>query len=91
MGRSATVQVLATASLTKVEGILHEETMFICDWIVAVTSASCSHNDPSVASVGAMVPEQHPSMATTLKHLKSHEMPPTTNLPFDNPILTLTF
>ena len=76
----ATVQVLAPPSLSKIESILPEETMFIRDGIIAVTSASCSHNDPSVASVGAMVPEEHPGMTTTLKHLKPHQVPPSTNL-----------
>jgi hypothetical protein len=28
-----------------------------------------------------MIPEQHPSMATTLKHLEPHKMPPSANTP----------
>jgi len=55
---SATFQVLATTSLTKEEGVLHEETMAIRDGIgFALFSASCSHNNPSVASVWTMVSE----------------------------------
>jgi hypothetical protein len=30
-----------------------------------------------------MVPEEHPSMTTTLKHLNSHKMPACTNVPSD--------
>jgi hypothetical protein len=79
--RSAAVQVLTTASLAKVEGIFHEETMAISNRIAgAVASATSTHNSPSVASIRTMVPEEHTSMTTTLKHLKSHEPPPSTHM-----------
>jgi hypothetical protein len=32
-----------------------------------------------------MVPKEHASMATMLEHLKSHEMPPSANIPFGHP------
>ena len=77
----ATLKVLASPTLAKVEGVLPEETVAICDRIA--TSTTCAHNGPSVASIGTMVPEQHPSVAATLKHLKPHNMPPSTNMLFD--------
>ena len=73
--RFATVQVLASPTLAKVEGVLPEETSTICDLIRDMASATCANNNPSIASIGTMVPEKHPSMATTLKHLKSHQTP----------------
>jgi hypothetical protein len=79
--RSATLEILASATLTKVESVLPEETMAIRDRIATFTA--CARNSPSVASIGTMVPEQHPSVAATLKHLKPDNMPPTTNIPFD--------
>jgi hypothetical protein len=78
--RLATVQVLATSTLTKVESILPEETMAICDRIRSVASATGSDNNPSVSSVGPVIPEEHPSMTTTLEELQSHKTPPTTNI-----------
>jgi hypothetical protein len=81
MVRSATIQVLAMATLTKVEDVLHEETMAISDAIGIVFSAPCLRNHPSVASIGTMVPEKHPSVATVFKHLKPYKMPPCTNVP----------
>jgi hypothetical protein len=81
MGRSATVQVLTTTSLTKVKGILHEETMAISNRIVgAVASATCTHNKPTIASIWTMVPEEHTRMTATLKHLKSHQTPSSTHV-----------
>jgi len=77
---SATIQVLAMATLTKVEDVLHEETMAISDAIGIVFSAPCLRHHPSVASVGTMVPEKHPSVATVFKHLKPYKMPPCTNV-----------
>merc|ERR1719253_2564549 len=44
------------------------------------TSPTCAHNSPSLSSIGAMVPEQHTCMTPALKHLKSHEAPPSTNV-----------
>jgi hypothetical protein len=78
---SATLQVLTTATLAEVEGIFHKETSSVSDWVAAVAPAFCTHDDPSVASVRTMVSEQHPSITTTLKHLKSYETPSTTNMP----------
>jgi hypothetical protein len=65
--------------LTKIEGILPEEASAIGGAIGDVASATGTCNSPTVASVGAMVPEQHPSMATTLKHLEPYKMPPSAN------------
>ena len=73
------VQILAPTTLAKVEGILPEDTMPIND-SMARSSATCAHNNPSVASIGSMVPEEHASMTAALKHLKPHQVPPSTNL-----------
>ena len=76
---TATVQILASSTLTEVEDIFSEETMAICDTVRL--SPTCTRNSPTVSSVRAMVPEKHASMTTTLEHLKSHKMPPCTNMP----------
>jgi hypothetical protein len=81
MIRSATIQVLAMATLTKVEDVFHEETMAISDAIGVVASPTCTRNHPSVACIGPMIPEKHPSVATVFKHLKPYKMPPCTNVP----------
>merc|ERR1719424_1343259 len=85
---SAPIEVLAATSLTKVVDVLPEKASAICGLratLLAATSATasstCTHNHPSVSSVGSMIPEEHPRMTTTLKELKSHETPPTTNIP----------
>jgi hypothetical protein len=78
---SATIQVGATAPLTKVEGVFPEETVAISDARFGLASATCAHNNPSVPSIVTMVPEQHASMTTTLEHLKSHKMPACANMP----------
>jgi len=80
--RSAIVQVLAPPALTKVEDILPEETSAISD-ANSMLLAFCTRDNPSVSSIGTMVPEENPSMTTTLKHLNSHKMPPCANVPFD--------
>jgi hypothetical protein len=77
--RLATVQILAPTTLAKVEGILPEDTSPIND-PMARLSATCAHDNPSVASIRAMVPEKHTSMTAALKHLKPHQVPPSTNL-----------
>jgi len=77
---SATIQVRAPAPLTKVEDVFPEETSAICDFMFCLTAPTCTHNKPSVSSIGTMVPEQHASMTTLLEHLKSHKMPPCTNM-----------
>jgi hypothetical protein len=65
----APVQVLTPATLAKVEGIFHEETMAICDGMLAVSLATCTHNNPSIASIRPMIPEKHASMTTMFEHL----------------------
>jgi hypothetical protein len=76
-----TSQSLAPAALTKVEHILHEETVTISDGIWDMASACCFDNSPSISRVGTSVPEQHPSMTPALKHFKSHEAPPCAQMP----------
>jgi hypothetical protein len=80
-----TIQVLAPATLTKIEDILSEEAMTVSDG-KARPSAPCLHNSPSVASVGTSVPEKYPSMPTTLEHLKPHKTPPATKMLVGFPI-----
>ena len=82
----APVKVLAATSLTKVVSILPEKTGTVRGLratasTLATTLAARTHNSPSVSSVGTMIPEEHPSMTTTLKELKSHKTPPATNIP----------
>ena len=80
---SAPIEVLAAPSLTKVVDVLPEKASTISGGSAtpATAFATGTHNNPSVSSVGAMIPEEHASMATTLKELKSHKTPPTTNIP----------
>jgi hypothetical protein len=78
--RSATLQVLATATLAKIVSVLPEKAMAIRG-LVEIPSATGARDHPPVPSVRTMVPEEHPSMTTTLKHLKSHKMPPCTKMP----------
>jgi hypothetical protein len=84
--RLAIVQVLASATLTEVIHILPKETRAISWFSGNVAPATCTYNSPTVPSVGTMVSEQHPSMATTLEHLKSHKVPSTTHMLSDLPI-----
>ena len=80
--RPATIQVLAMASLTKVESVLHKETMPVSDFMtLRCSSTTCTRNHPSVPSVRTVVPEEHASMATMFKHLEPYEMPPCPNVP----------
>ena len=76
--RSTPIQVLAPPTLPEVEGVLPEETMPIGRAMGSGAPATCTHNSPSVGSIGTSVPEQHPSVTTALKHFKSHKMPATT-------------
>ena len=85
---STPIEVLAATSLTKVVDVLPEKASAICGpraTLLAATSATafatCTHNRPSVSSVGSMIPEEHPCMTTTLKELKSDKTPSTTNIP----------
>jgi hypothetical protein len=70
---STTIQVLASATLAKVKGILSEESMAISGTMPTSTSARL-HDSPSISSIRAMVPEEHASMAAALKHLQSDQM-----------------
>ena len=76
----AIAQSLASATLTKVEDILSEEAMAISGLGGNMASTTCKHNCPSVGSIIATITELNPGMTTTLKHLKSHEMPSTTKI-----------
>ena len=78
---SASVQIRAPTTLTKVVDVFPKQASPISCTMISAPSASCTDNNPSVSSVVAMVPEEHPSMTTTLKHLKSHQMPSSTNMP----------
>jgi hypothetical protein len=73
-------QTLAAATLTKIEDILSEETMAISGLGGNVASTTCKHNCPSIRSIIATITELNPGMTTTLKHLKSHEVPSTTQI-----------
>jgi hypothetical protein len=56
-------QILASTALAEVVDLLPEP---------SATTTACTHNSPSIISVGASVPEKHPGMTTTLKHLNSY-------------------
>jgi len=77
---SATVEVLTPATLTKVEDVLPKQASAISDFKVGVTSSASTYNSPSVSSVRSMVPEEHASMTTALKHLKSDQSPPSAHM-----------
>jgi hypothetical protein len=57
--RLATVQILTSAMLTEVKGVLAEDPVAISGAETAVLSATCSRWKPSISSVGALVPEEH--------------------------------
>ena len=81
---SAPIEVLAAPSLTKVIDVLPEKSSPICGASATITTATFAtrtNNNPTVSSVRAMIPEEHPSMTTTLEEFKSHKTPPTTNIP----------
>jgi hypothetical protein len=82
----AAIEVLAPATLTEVESILHEETMAISGTMTTLSHATRTYNSPSFPSVWTMVPEEHPSMTTTLEHLQPHKTPSSTNMPSSLPI-----
>jgi len=80
----AILQIRALAFLRRIENILPEEALAVGGYIAFANSvfmATGTHNDPTVSCVRAMVPEEHPSMTTTLKHLKSHQMPSSAHAP----------
>jgi hypothetical protein len=68
-------QVRALSALPKVEDILPEETSAVESAMTLVAFAACFHDSPSIGGIRAFVSEQHPSVTTTLKHLKSHNTP----------------
>jgi hypothetical protein len=78
--RFAIIQPLASATLTKVEDVFPEESMTISGLSGHVAATTCKHNCPSVGSIITSITKLHPSMPTTLKHLKSCEMPSTTEV-----------
>jgi hypothetical protein len=80
------MEILAVPPLTEVESVLPEEARAINDSMMALTHSSCTHHPPSVASIGAPVPEEHTSMATMFKHFQPHKTPTTTHMPIGFPI-----
>jgi hypothetical protein len=79
--RPSAVQIGAPTTLTKVVNILPEQTV-----AVRGTRSSDSHtlgtNDlPSLCCISSPVSEQHASMTSTFKHLESHKVPATTQVP----------
>jgi hypothetical protein len=84
MRGSASIEVLAAPSLTKVINVFPEKTSTVNGGSATPRLlAACARNNPPITSIRTMIPEQHPSMATTLKHLEPHKMPPSTNMPPD--------
>ena len=77
---TATIEILAPSTLTKVENVLPKETMAV-SWTMSATTTTCANNSPSVSSIRTMVPEQHASMPALLKHLKPHHVPATPHVP----------
>ena len=72
----ATVEVLATTALTKIEYILSEDTMAINGRFGFFPFGGRTDYNPSVSGVTTLVPEEHPCMTTFLKHFKTHAVPP---------------
>jgi hypothetical protein len=83
---SATNQVLASPTLSKVEDVFPEETMTICGSMRTCLHATCTHNMPTVSSIATSVPEQHTSVSTVLKHLQLYKMPSSSLMPIGLPI-----
>jgi hypothetical protein len=77
----ATVQVLASTTLTKIKCIFPEETSAISCLGGDLPAPTCAHNKPSVSSIATSVPEHHPGSSATLKHLKPDIIPPSTKMP----------
>ena len=71
----------APTPLPKPKGIFHEEAMAISCAVTSLAHTTRTGNNPSVSSVGTMVPEEHPRMTTTLKHFESHKTPSSTHMP----------
>jgi len=68
---STPFQVLAPPALPKVEDLLPE---------ARASAIERARNPPSVSSIRASVPEQHPCMTTTLKHLHPDSLRPRTKM-----------
>jgi hypothetical protein len=83
--RFATTKVLAPTALPKIKGLLSENSAAIRGWR-CTTAATCTQNKPTAPSVETFVPEQHPSITTTLEHFKSHMMPARAQMPIGFPI-----
>jgi hypothetical protein len=75
---STAIEVLTPTTLTKIEGVFHEQAMAIYGAMACTSSASCAHDAPSISSVAPPKSEQHASVTTVLKHLKPCQMPSTT-------------
>jgi hypothetical protein len=71
------VQVLAPPTLPEVKYLLSE---------ASASAREGAHNPPPVSGISASIPEQHPCMTTTLKHLNSHCMCPRTKMLYSLPI-----
>jgi hypothetical protein len=75
MIRPTPVQILAMATLTKVEDVLPEEASTISDAMRLRPPACCAHYIPSVSRVWTIIPEEETSMTTVFKELQSHPAP----------------
>jgi hypothetical protein len=67
---SAAVQVLASTTLPKIVDLLLETR----------ATRLCAHNSPTIPGIWTPVSEQHPSMTSALKHLKSQSMCPSAKM-----------
>jgi hypothetical protein len=73
---SATIQILASSTLTKVVNILPEESMAINGPLNgAMIDASSAHNIPTISCIMAPIPEEHTRMSAMFEHLKPHKTP----------------
>ena len=77
--RSAAVQVLAPTTLTEEVSVFSKEAVAVSG-TMPTSTATRLHDSPSVSSVGAVIPEEHASMATAFKHLQSDQMPTRTHM-----------
>jgi hypothetical protein len=69
-----------STTLAEVESILHVDTSTVYKHVPSSSIPICPRDFPSISGVFAPVPEQHPSMATPLKHFESHKNPSTTKM-----------
>jgi hypothetical protein len=84
--RSATIEVLATTALPKVEDILSKQTMPISDRSGTDPPATCAQGLPPASSVYANIAEKHTGSATMFKMFKPTKMPSSTLMPMSLPI-----